>query len=64
MIKSKIWKIKGFQGTFTDEEVIELIKSGELKADYSLTTKEMKKWIKLKDSIYQYYMEDLKDENI
>ena len=63
MIKQKIWKIKGFQGTFTDEEVIALIKSKELKPDYSLTSKEMKKWIKLKDSIYQYYLED-ENENI
>lgn len=64
MIKSKIWKVKGFQGTFTDEEIITLIKSGELKPEYSLTTKEMKKWIKLKDSIYQYYLEDKENENI
>ena len=64
MIKSKIWKVKGFQGTFTDEEIITLIKSGELKPEYSLTTKEMKKWIKLKDSIYQYYLEDKENENL
>lgn len=64
MIKTKIWKVKGFQGTFTDEEIITLIKSGELKPEYSLTTKEMKKWIKLKDSIYQYYLEDKENENI
>ena len=64
MIKTKIWKVKGFQGTFTDEEIITLIKSGELKPEYSLTTKEMKKWIKLKDSIYQYYLEDKENENL
>ncbi|MBQ6333671.1 MAG: hypothetical protein IJI46_01175 [Erysipelotrichaceae bacterium] len=56
MKKSKIWRVKGFEGTFSDEELIELITSGELKPDYAITTKEMKKWVKLKDSIYQYYM--------
>ena len=64
MIKNKIWKIKGFEGTFTDEELIALIESGEVKADYSLTTREMKKWIKLKDSIYQFYLKEQEDENI
>lgn len=61
MRKNKVWKIKGFEGQFSDEEVVTLIKRGELKPDYSLSTKEMKKWVKLKDSIYQYYLED--DEN-
>lgn len=58
MRKNKVWKIKGFEGQFSDEEVVTLIKRGELKPDYSLSTKEMKKWVKLKDSIYQYYLED------
>ena len=61
MRKNKVWKIIGFEGQFPDEEVVTLIKRGELKPDYSLSTKEMKKWVKLKDSIYQYYLED--DEN-
>ena len=64
MRKNKVWKVKGFEGVFTDEEIIKLIKSGELKPDYSLTTREMKKWVKLKQSIYQYYLEDVKDETI
>ena len=58
MRKNKVWKIKGFEGQFSDAEVVTLIKRGELKPDYSLSTKEMKKWVKLKDSIYQYYLED------
>lgn len=64
MIKNKIWRVKGFEGTFSDDEIITLIKKGELKADFSLTTREMKKWVKLKDSIYQYYLEDDKNEVI
>ena len=63
-MKNKIWKIKGFEGTFTDDEIISLIKSKQIKADYALSTREMKKWVKVKDSIYQYYLEDKKDETI
>ncbi len=58
MNKSKIWRIKGFEGKFSDEEIIELIRRGEIKPDYCLSTKDMKKWIKLSDSIYQFYLEE------
>ena len=60
MTKNKIWKIKGFEGTFTDEDLITLISEGQVKDDYLLKSKDMKKYIALKDSIYQYYMEDKK----
>ena len=63
MKKNKVWRIKGFEGTFSDEELIELIRSGELKGDYAITTREMKRWVRLKDSIYQYYLE-AKDETL
>ena len=62
--KNKMWKIKGFEGQFSDEEVIDLIKKGEIKKDYSLSTREMKKWVKLKDNIYQYYLEDENNETV
>ncbi len=58
MKKSKIWRIKGFEGKFSDEEIIELIRRGAIKPDYCLSTKDMKKWIKLSDSIYQFYLEE------
>lgn len=58
MKNSKVWKINGFEGTFTDEEIISLIKRGELKKEYELTTKDMKEWIKLEDSIYSYYIQE------
>lgn len=63
MKKNKIWRIKGFEGSFTDEEVIGLIKRGQIKKDYYLKTRDMKDWMRLKDSIYQYYLED-KNETI
>ena len=64
MKKNKIWKIKGFEGRFTDGQIISLIRRGEIKPDYALSTREMKKWVKVKDSIYQYYLEDKSNETI
>ena len=60
MKKNKIWRVKGFEGSFSDEELIELIRSGEMKPEYAITTREMKRWVKLKDSIYQYYLKETK----
>ena len=64
MKKSKVWRVKGYEGSYSDEELIELIKSKELKPDHAITTREMKKWVRLKDSIYQYYMGDKEDETV
>lgn len=60
MTKSRIWKIKGFEGTFNDEDLIALIREGQVKPEFLLKSKDMKEWIALKDSIYQYYREDKK----
>ncbi|MBR4422335.1 MAG: hypothetical protein IKS69_07360 [Erysipelotrichaceae bacterium] len=60
MTKNKVWKIKGFEGTFSDEDLIALIREGQVRSDYLLKSRDMKKWVALKDSIYQYYMEDKK----
>lgn len=53
---NKIWKIKGYEGTFTDEQIITLIQSGKLKGEDYLSSKELKTYIMIKDSIYQYYL--------
>ena len=56
MVKNKIWKIKGYEDSFSDEEIVSLIRKGEVKADYALSTREMKTWVRVRDSIYQYYL--------
>lgn len=56
MKNSKVWKIKDYEGSFTDEQIISLIKSGKLTGDDSLTSKDIKGFIKIKDSIYEYYL--------
>ena len=57
MISNKVWKIKGYEGSFTDEQIVTLIKSGKLKGDDALTCKDMKGYIKIKNSIYEYYLD-------
>ena len=58
MKKNKIWKIKGYEGTFTDEELIRMISNGQVKKDFAITTKEMKKWVRVGNSIYQFYLKE------
>ena len=53
---NKIWKIKGYEGTFTDDQIVSLIKSNKLNGENSITTRDIKTYIKIKDSIYQYYL--------
>lgn len=53
---NKIWKIKGYEGTFSDEQIIALIKNGKLTPEDSLSSKDIKTPIMIKDSIYQYYL--------
>lgn len=56
MRNSKVWKIKDYEGSFTDEQIISLIKSGKLTGEDCLTSKDIKGYIKIKDSIYEYYL--------
>ena len=55
-MSSKIWKVRGRDGKLTDEELIEMIKKGELSYDDHISTSEMKAWMKIKDTIYQFYL--------
>lgn len=56
MKNSKVWKIKNYEGSFTDEQIISLIKSGKLTGEDCLTSKDIKGYIKIADSIYEYYL--------
>ena len=53
---NKIWKIRGKEGKFTDEELIRMIQDGELSYDDYITTNEMKTWLRIRDTIYQFYL--------
>ena len=58
MLNNKIWKLSSSQEKYTDEQLIELIKGGKIGPDERIATREMKKWIKVKDSIYQFYIKE------
>ena len=64
MKRNKIWKIKGYEGTFTDEELIGMISRGQVKKDFAITTKDMKKWVKVGNSIYQFYIKEDSHEDL
>lgn len=55
-MSTKVWKIKGYEGSFTDEQIVTLIRSGKLTGDDALSSKDIKGYIKIKDSIYEYYL--------
>ena len=57
-LNNKIWKLSSSQEKYTDEQLIELIKSGKIGPDERIATREMKKWINVKDSIYQFYIKE------
>lgn len=61
---NKIWKIRGVQERFTDEELIYLIQKGSLNGNNYIATQDMKQWIKIEDSIYQYYLKEKTNETI
>ena len=61
--EKKIFKVKGVKDVkFSDEEIVELIKKGKIKPDNFIATNEMGMWIRVKDSIYQYYINEDKGE--
>lgn len=62
---NKIWKIRGKQEKISDEELIKMIKEGRLSKDDYISNSDMKSYMKIEDTIYQYYLrrED-KDETV
>ncbi len=56
--KDKIWRIQNDNNSYTDEELVELIKNGTLKKDTRITNRELKKWLCIKDTIYNIYLNE------
>ena len=63
MPTNSMWKIQGKDELISDERLISMIKNGEVSKEDSVTNKDMKIWMKLKDSIYQFYFTDKEDES-
>ena len=62
-MNNKIWHIKNSEELLTDKELIDLNKKKTLTGDNEIKCNEMKDYIKIKDSIYQFYLEE-KNENL
>lgn len=63
-MKQKIWRIRGIKKRFTDEELVKMIKQGSLSGKSFIATNDMKEWILIKDSIYQFYLKENMNEAI
>lgn len=61
---SKIWKIRGKDEKISDEDLIKMIKEGRLSKDDYISNSDMKNFIKIEDTIYQYYLRSKEDETI
>ena len=60
----EVWIVKGIDQKYSDEELVKLIKQGILGADDYIATKELNKWVKISDSIYQYYLKEALNETL
>lgn len=57
-MEKKIWKIRNRNERYSDEELIQALKDGKiLKEDY-IATKDMKTWLQVSKSIYQFYIKE------
>jgi len=57
---NKIFRINGVKGRFTEDEIIEMIEENIISEDDYITTPELKQWIKVSNTIYQFYREESK----
>ena len=59
----KTWNVKN-KDSYSDEELIEAIKNGSVKGEDFIISDALKDYIKVSDSIYQFYLEGKVDETI
>ncbi len=59
-----IWTIKGRKEKVSDEVLIEMIKNGELSGSDYIKTRELSRFIRVDDSIYEFYLKGRNDETI
>lgn len=59
----KIWKVKN-KASYSDEDLISAIKNGTIVADDLISSDSFKDYIKVSDSIYQFYLKGNGNETI
>lgn len=55
-MNKNIWTIKGKKEKVSDEVLIEMIKNGELTKDDYIKNKDLGRFVKIDDSIYEFYL--------
>lgn len=60
---NKIWSIRGKSDRVSDSELILMIKEHKVSFDDYITNNDLKTWLKVADTIYQFYLEDY-NENL
>lgn len=63
-MEKKIWKVRNKNDKYTDEELVEAIKSGKISKDDYIATRDMKTYLQVKKSIYQFYLKEETNEII
>ena len=63
MANNKIFKIRGQKEKVSEEELIKMITCAYLKGEDYITTSDMKNWLKIKDTIYQFYLNGGKEND-
>lgn len=63
-MNKNIWTIKGRKEKVSDEVLIEMIKNGELTKDDYIKNRDLGRFVKLDDSIYEFYLKGDNDENL
>ena len=64
MEKNKVWKLRKDGMMYTDEEIVAMISEGKLTGEDQLTCKEMKAWMRINESIYQFYLRSEENETV
>ena len=59
-----LWTIKGKEEKVSDEELIEMIKSGKLTKDDLIKNRDLKKFASIPYSIYGFYLKGESNENL
>ena len=59
-----LWTIKGKEEKVSDEELIEMIKSGKLTKDDLIKNRDLKRFVSIADSIYGFYLKGETNEHL
>ncbi|MDO4499766.1 MAG: hypothetical protein Q4B60_00660 [Erysipelotrichaceae bacterium] len=62
-MNNKIWTVRGRSDHYSDAELIKMIKEKEVDGNDFITNTELKTWMRVIDTIYQFYLEE-ENENL